>query len=314
MEISVIIPISNSELYLKQCLSSVINQNFDKDYEIICALNNSQDSSIDIIKEYQTLSNKIKLIELPPIGVCLARIEAIKIAKGNYIAFLDSDDYYHESYLKTMYETACKGNYDIVNCSFFVNKENHISKNHFVSNKEYDSISATKALLLDKEMRSFLWTKLIKKELLNIDNLYYPKNAHPIFEDLLMLYGVFMNAHKVKSIDVPLYYYRSNPKSITKKENKDRFNFHLYTYAFIRHISDISNNNLYVKNVKKAYLRILTNLWFDAFISRHALNCGAFTYLYKRRKDIRKLKASSPLPVKGECWETYITEAKKKSE
>ena len=91
-EISVIIPVYNVESYLRQCLDSVVNQTFE-DIEIICVDDGSTDGSLDILNKYASSDNRFKIISQPNQGLGTARNNGLKLACGNYIYFLDSDDY-----------------------------------------------------------------------------------------------------------------------------------------------------------------------------------------------------------------------------
>ena len=91
-KISVIVPIFNVEKYLKECLESIINQTF-KDIEIICINDGSTDNSLDILNQYAEKDNRIKVITQSNQGLSAARNTGIKYANGEYISFIDSDDY-----------------------------------------------------------------------------------------------------------------------------------------------------------------------------------------------------------------------------
>ena len=91
--LSVIVPVYNTEKYLRECLDSVINQTL-KDIEIICINDGSTDRSLDILKEYALKDNRIKIIDKKNEGVAAARNDGIRIANGEFVCFMDSDDYY----------------------------------------------------------------------------------------------------------------------------------------------------------------------------------------------------------------------------
>lgn len=112
IEISVIIPIFNAEKTLKRCLDSILNQTF-KNFEIICVNDGSQDKSIDILKEYKEKDNRIIIIQQENKGVSSARNAGIKIAKGKYITFIDSDDWI-EPYTYMSVKQQMNNNYDII--------------------------------------------------------------------------------------------------------------------------------------------------------------------------------------------------------
>lgn len=115
IKVSVIIPVYNVEEYLKECLDSVINQTL-KEIEIICIDDCSTDSSYSILEEYAKKDSRIVLIKNKEnMGVGYNRNIGIKEAKGEYIGFIDSDDYISEDYYENLYNTAKKYNSDVVN-------------------------------------------------------------------------------------------------------------------------------------------------------------------------------------------------------
>ncbi|MDR2395361.1 MAG: glycosyltransferase [Endomicrobium sp.] len=116
-KVSVIIPVYNTEKYLKQCLDSVCNQTL-KDIEIICVNDESTDSSLDILKEYANKDNRIIIINQKNLGAGSARNSGLEIAKGQYIAFVDSDDWINLNMLESLYNKAEKTNSDIVLFSY----------------------------------------------------------------------------------------------------------------------------------------------------------------------------------------------------
>ena len=114
-EISVIIPVYNSEKYLKKCLDSLLNQTF-KNFEIICVNDGSVDNSLKILEEYKLKDNRIVLINSKNEGPGSARNKALDVAKGRYIIFVDSDDWVDEKCLEIFYTNANITNADITEC------------------------------------------------------------------------------------------------------------------------------------------------------------------------------------------------------
>ena len=112
-KISVIIPVYNTENYLKECLNSVINQTF-KDIEIICVNDGSTDNSLSILEEYARTDSRIKIINQKNQGVSSSRNNGIKSARGEYIMFLDSDDLYKPDLCEKVVEKIDSQSPDIV--------------------------------------------------------------------------------------------------------------------------------------------------------------------------------------------------------
>ena len=230
MDISVIIPVKNGDKYLRECLDSVFAQSFKGDYEVILGIDPSTDKTLEIAKEYQKEHPNLIVEEREGKGVQLNRMASLKKAKGKYICFLDADDYYHKDYLKIMFDEIEKG-YDVVNCSFFNQKNSKISKNSFVKEADFDSPQGCKAILKDSYMRGYLWTKIYRRKLFDL-KLPVLKVKRALFEDTLITYFMFMNAKKIRSIKTPLYYYRYVETSATKEASSDRYFYHLFVIFF----------------------------------------------------------------------------------
>ena len=114
--ISIIIPVYNTKIYLKKCLDSVINQTF-KDIEIICIDDGSTDGSLDILQSYAKQDKRFVILKQEHKGAGEARNNGMNIAKGKYIQFLDSDDWFELNMLENMYNNAEKYSTDILVCS-----------------------------------------------------------------------------------------------------------------------------------------------------------------------------------------------------
>ena len=115
IKVSVIIPVYNVELYLRECLDSIVNQTL-KEIEIICIDDCSTDNSYSILEEYSKKDVRFRILKnISNIGSGPTRNIGIREAKGQYISFIDSDDYISNNYLNDLYNTAIKYNSDIVN-------------------------------------------------------------------------------------------------------------------------------------------------------------------------------------------------------
>ncbi len=134
-KISVIIPVYNTEKYLEQCLNSVINQTL-KDIEIICVNDCSTDNSLEILKEYSQKDKRIKIIDLKENkGVSNARNIGINKAEGEYIGFVDSDDWIDDNYYETLYNLAITKSSDIAKGNICEHINHKIQKDLFNINK-----------------------------------------------------------------------------------------------------------------------------------------------------------------------------------
>ncbi len=295
MDISVIIPVRNGQDYLKQCLDSVFNQTFKGSYEVILGIDPSSDDTLKIAKEYQKDHPNLIVEERRGLGVQYNRIDSIKKAKGKYLCFLDGDDYYHETFLEKMFSEIEKG-YDVVNCSFKVDTNGKLKNNIFSKNVELDSCGACKALLQDSYIRGFLWNKIFKRELFE-NKLPIFKAKDAMFEDVMVVYTIFSRCNIVKSIKNPLYIYRNNGASATKSEKKERFEYHLFVFAYIRYLCDLNNDKKYLYDYIKTFKRSKLSLWYDAHASRHVLGNGGCKELRRHKQIINELRSKQPFSI-----------------
>ena len=222
--VSIIIPVYNTEKYLRQCLDSVVNQTF-KDIEIIVINDCSPDNCLQIIKEYQQKDDRIVLVDLKQNGgLSNARNKGINISKGKYITFVDSDDWIRENYIEFLYENMKKYNTDFVSANlYFFNNQTGETSLHVNKLKRYNSIIHTledKKRVLQKTW--FLpvctvWTKIFKRDFLVSNNILFKTKK---MEDILFIWEAIMKAKNFVFLKDTIYYYRvglknSNSASLT---------------------------------------------------------------------------------------------------
>lgn len=181
-KISVIIPIYNTEKFLRRCLDSIVNQTF-KDIEIICIDDGSTDNSFSILQEYKQKFSNFVIIQQSNKGAAAARNLGLSLAKGKYVCFFDSDDYFDLKMLETLFFKAEKNNADLVVCS--ANKVDENGNFIETSNKNWSIIhpnlqifnqvfSWEKAPENIFEIFSIApWNKLYLKSMLLENNLYF---------------------------------------------------------------------------------------------------------------------------------------------
>lgn len=209
-KVSVIVPIYNVEKYLEKCINSLLSQTLE-DIQIILVNDGSKDNSGNIAKEYEK-NNKDRVIyvEKENGGLSDARNYGLKYATGDFIAFLDSDDYIEKNAYEEMYNKAIEENADYVECDFiweFPNKI-RIDKQYPYKNK--------------KEMLSFVrvvaWNKLIKRQLITDNNLEFPKGLR--YEDVEFTYKLIPFINKFTYVDKPFIHYVQREGSIANVQNE----------------------------------------------------------------------------------------------
>jgi glycosyltransferase involved in cell wall biosynthesis len=226
IKVSVIVPVHNSQTYLRRCLDSLTNQTL-QEIEIILINDCSTDKSLDILKEYEEkYSQKIILIDLKESkGPGGARNEGINVAKGEYLGFVDSDDYIEKEMFEELYKLAQLGNYDMVDCAF----------NNMHSQKIALSTTPNIWGQLDIEKRrhliaypGFVWSKIIRRDIIIDNNIKFREKV--AYEDLDFLAIVALYLKSVYASDLVLYYYQNNIESISNISNykiqvEDRIKF-----------------------------------------------------------------------------------------
>ncbi|WML36801.1 glycosyltransferase family 2 protein [Clostridium sp. OS1-26] len=218
IEVSIIIPIYNSEKYLRTCLDSLINQTFEK-IEIILVNDGSKDESLKIMNEYKAKDKRIKIISQENQGQGEARNNGIKIACGKYITFVDSDDWIAEDHIENLYEMAVNNNADISVCNMVMVREKDLKniKLEMFTIKEMIGEDAVKELLLDKQLKSYPCGKLYKKIIFIENNIFFPQKM--FYEDLAIILQAFFFSNKVVFSNNYSYFYLQNSNSSTRNPN-----------------------------------------------------------------------------------------------
>ena len=210
-KVSVIVPVYNVEKYVTRCLTSLINQTLD-DIEIIVVNDGSKDNSEQIIREFKKVHNNIIYVKKENGGLSSARNFGLIYATGEYVAFLDSDDYVEKTMYKDMYELAKKENSDMVECDFYWE---YPDKNKRKEDKGV--IYNGKKEMLEK-VRVVAWNKLIKKEILEKSGVLFPKGLR--YEDVEFTYKLVPYLDKVSFLKKPCIHYIQREGSISNNQNE----------------------------------------------------------------------------------------------
>ena len=268
-KISIIIPVYNVEKYLKQCLDNVVNQTL-KDIEIICIDDCSSDNSLNILKEYAKNDNRIKIIEQKVNqGQGVARNEAIKIAEGEYIGFVDPDDWIELDMYEKMYNKSKEFGTDITLCNFeryYNNLKvskiiNPISKcsevdNSIITNKVFNFRNLEDSFL--SITYNYAWIGIYKHEFVKMNNLKFAEMK--IGEDRLFCCLAKFLANKIVHIDRTFYHYRIH-RNIQYPINK--FHDLMYTELLNEFYKYNPSNKL-----KTGLVKYLTNLLMGEYVKK----------------------------------------------
>ena len=221
MKISVIIPVYNVEKYLKRCLDSVINQTY-RNLEIILVDDGSKDKSGKICDEYAQKDKRIIVIHKENGGVSSARNKGLDICIGDYISFIDSDDWIEEDFFEYVVNNA-KDN-DLLIFDYYITNGKSTKwikyrKTKFEISKDECLIELTKA-----KLQSYLWVMIFKSELFY--NIRFPQNRN--YEDQAIMHLLIDKCQKIKYCNKAFYNYYQNLKGITHTVNYKNYRDFLY--------------------------------------------------------------------------------------
>lgn len=245
-KISVIVPIYNAEKTLDRCINSLVKQTY-KNIEIILVNDGSTDNSRDIIEKYKKkYSNKINVINQLNRGIGAARNVGILNSTGNYLGFVDSDDYVEFDMYEKLYNKIKDSNSDIVVCDYYqfnTKKREQVIVGH---NSEFD-VSLLENPKLINEIDYAPWNKLYKKNLFK--GIEFPLNIK--YEDLSTILKVFYKAKKITKLNSALYNYLINENGETQTIDYRNFDSYLIISDIIENFKEQKNNIDFWREVEK---------------------------------------------------------------
>ena len=232
--ISVILNVYNDEKHIKKCLDSVINQTY-KDIEIIIVNDGSSDNTLKVLKEYK--DKRIKIINNKKnMGLSLSRNVGIDNSKGEYLFFVDSDDYIEEDTIDYLYNLCKKNKVEMSTCNCldvydYDTKAKDVEERITIE----PGISLLKKVLLSENRKGTIWNKLIKREL--FDDIRFEDR---IINDVVVVYKLALKVKKIAFSNKTKYYYLRHKESIVAK-HKTEWTIDLYDAAIERYN--------YIKNI-----------------------------------------------------------------
>lgn len=245
VEISVILPVYNSEDYLEGCLDSLLNQTF-KDMEILCIDDGSSDGSLDILKEYEKADNRITVISQENMGVAKTRNKALELINGNYVYFMDSDDFLDRNAFKKLHDNITSNNSDFcIMKAIFVNGDEEYKFPAFDLDKEFEKVNFNRFTFTYKDIKSHVlndlfapWLKLYSAGFLKgSEEFTFPEMKS--YSDAPFHVKTMLKASRISFVPEYLYYYRENDDSLVHSSSN--------TINFFK-LSDIIENYLRENN------------------------------------------------------------------
>lgn len=299
IKISLIIPVYNVEKYLEKCLNSCVNQDIsDEEYEIIIINDGTRDGSLIIALDFEQKYKNIKVYSQENQGLSAARNKGLSLAKGEYVWFIDSDDWIEENCLNSIIEELEENDLLVMG---YIKAYDDESKNQVVKYQN-ENISNGRQLLLDRffpqaQMYIFRKVFLLKYNLMFYKGIYHEDSE---FTPRMLFY-----AGKIKTLKKPVYYFYKRPNSITTSVNPKKA-FDCIVVA--NNLSDFSKN--VDKDVKTQFDNLISmninNSLFNTFeMSEEKIN-ELNLFIYKNRFLFKHLLASSILKYKLEGVLFYI--------
>lgn len=293
MQVSVIVPIYKVEKYIRRCLDSIVNQTYH-DLEIILVDDGSPDNCGQICDEYAAQDIRIKVLHQENGGQSKARNEAMKIARGDYLCFVDSDDYIAINMIERLVSLiqSNQAGISMIDYTFFSGEQADVTCQNGNECQTFTNVELIKNMhTVPGELYVVMWGKLFKREL--FEGITFPEGR--ICEDLAILYKLYDRSVKaVYSTEVMYYYFRNNADSSTF-QIKDKFYIDVFTaldeeIAYMEH----AHTDL-VGYPQKTYLYWIFDYYRGLWKENNKENKGKmkmllnkYRALFKRNKEFKK--------------------------
>lgn len=247
--VSIVVAIFNIKRYLNRCVRSIVDQTY-KNLDIILVDDGSTDSCSRICDEWAKKDNRISVIHKDNGGLSSARNAGLKKAVGDYVCFVDGDDFIEKGMIFSTYKEAINNNADVVIYSNYVVNGGKKKKTVFTSSKKIYSESEIMSLLFNEcigtlpEQKSDYnigfspWGRLCKTALLIDNNIWFKSERIFIYEDLMFLLDLMPVTKKAVVLNEPLYNYCENADSLTRKSDPTRFRRLKKQYSYLKNNSD----------------------------------------------------------------------------
>ncbi len=297
--ISIIVPVYKVEPYIRQCVESILAQTYT-DFELILVDDGSPDNCGAICDEYAQKDSRVRVVHQQNGGLSAARNAGLDIAKGEYVTFIDSDDFVRGDYLKKMSSALIEAEADISICDMVPFDDGTEPQNGDESNTiEPNVISGRDACLsiyhMDGKIPVMAWGKLYRLEL--FDGIRYPNGM--IHEDDATTPKLLYKASKVAVIQSKLYCYRSRPDSITSRAfTEKRFDGVNAAGLCIDWFSAL--NDIEMVQLAKIFRETLKSKLVIRAISNHAEECIPEEYRISERKALKIIRQN--LTDDLYCW------------
>lgn len=243
-KISVIVPVYNVEKYLDRCMDSLLNQTL-REIEIILVDDGSPDASPQMCDAYAQRDSRVRVVHKENAGLGCARNSGLDVARGEYIAFVDSDDYVDTEMYTKLYSCAREEHADAVFCNFsIVDRELRVRPHCEVAQKSVlegtsreqlllDMIASAPGVSVERKHHMSVWHSLYSAEIIRASRLRFPSEREVVSEDIVFQAGFIPRTRKIVFIPDTLYYYCYNESSLTKTFLPRKFDRYITLYRLL---------------------------------------------------------------------------------
>mgnify|MGYP000483249496 CR=1 FL=1 len=293
-KVSIIVPIYNVEKYLKKGINSLLNQTL-KDIQIILINDGSKDNSLRICREFEKKDNRICVIDKDNGGVSSARNAGLLAATGEYVGFMDPDDFVEPQMYENMYYNATKNRSDMCICNYFIeniNRQISVSINIDADVLDKDAIinQILKDMIGPKDVNSgssmimaSVWRFLIRKELIDNNMIYFPEGI-PFMEDTIFNVKLLLRTNKLSIVKENYYHYVYNENSAMRNYKKNYVDVQRKVFLELENI--IKKENIY-DQLRERLDMLYVNMSINAIVNESHRNSDKT--LSERIKSIKKI-------------------------
>lgn len=274
-KVSIIMPVYNVEKYIKKSIISVLNQTYDN-FELIVVIDGSNDNSANIAKEFLNIDTRVKVVYKKNGGLSDARNYGLKLSNGDYIMFLDSDDYINENLVKECVDFSEKNNLDVTICGFnadFVDNDESLKyRNKIVpKNNIYNRENFNEINIDDKfyNLIGYAWNKLYRASIIKENEVEFIKGLS-LIEDIEFNYVIFNNVDRIGFLDKPLYHYiQRNRISLVNSKYTNFYELKLRAAKLrVELLKDWNFDKVFIENeASKLYFSALKSALREACLS-----------------------------------------------
>lgn len=278
--LSIIIPLYNCEKYINQCLDSIILQDFEKaSYEVIIIDDGSTDNSFTIAKAYSDRNDNIQVVKQENQGVACTRNNAIEIASGKYMAFVDADDMIVEGCLRTLVDIAVNNDAEIVKATHLEVPQNAVYEEYndrTDSKPSIEVMTGEEAIVkVTKLKEGYCWGYLISRELIIENNLRFPPKVS-FMEDWSFITQALLMCKTFVNTNVLYYLYRRNDTSCVANMSTEKLLLGCHSLDLVVTAAKQANGSVKNKLMDNVCVNINIVLWYTIHYRR----------IFRNRKEI----------------------------